>query len=117
MSTGDRRRLERAVLWVRLGEIDYDELEWPDEGCYETGVITILNRDDWSSSGYPVGKVDADAGRAAVDYEFTAGDLAMTNDVVAVDIAPLNKGGNARSRFLLRLTHGTSCRPNPSGAG
>lgn len=34
---GDRRRLERRVLWARSGEDDYDETGCPNEGCYEKG--------------------------------------------------------------------------------
>jgi 4-hydroxythreonine-4-phosphate dehydrogenase len=96
---GDRRTLERAALWVRPGEIDYDEVGRPDEGRYEPGMITLLDRGDSSSSGFPVGKVDAGAGRAAVDYVFTACDLAMANDVDAVVTAPLNKAAMHAAGF------------------
>lgn len=64
---GDRRTLERAAFRVASREIDCDEVERHDEGRYKPGLITILNRDDSTFSGYPVGKVDATAGRAAVD--------------------------------------------------
>ncbi|MDQ3524377.1 MAG: 4-hydroxythreonine-4-phosphate dehydrogenase PdxA [Chloroflexota bacterium] len=88
---GDRRTLERAGPWVGVAEMQFDEVERPGDGRYESGVVTILNRDGSPQNGYPVGQVTSDAGNAAVDYVFVACDMATSGDADAVVTAPLNK--------------------------
>lgn len=96
---GDRRTLERAGSWVRAENTEFDEVARPGEGSYEPGIITLLNRDDSTTDGYPVGQVTAEAGKAAVDYVFVACDLATEGDADAVVTAPLNKAAMHAAGF------------------
>jgi 4-hydroxythreonine-4-phosphate dehydrogenase len=61
--------------------------------------VTILNRDDSDENGYAIGEVSADAGKAAVDYVFTACDLTSEGQTDAVVTAPLNKAAMHAAGF------------------
>lgn len=88
---GDRQTLERAAAWVDATALTYDVVSRPADGRYQPGTITLLDRHTSPPGGYPIGQVTAEAGQAAVDFVFTACDLAMAGNVDAVVTAPLNK--------------------------
>jgi 4-hydroxythreonine-4-phosphate dehydrogenase len=88
---GDRQTLERAAPWVDATNLAYDVVSRPDAGRYQAGTITLLEPHDAPPGGYTIGKVSTEAGHAAVDFVFTACDLALAQKVDAVVTAPLNK--------------------------
>jgi 4-hydroxythreonine-4-phosphate dehydrogenase len=96
---GDRATLERAAHWVGAEQLAYEVVADPDEGTYRHGTITLINIAEAPSGGYEVGKVQAAAGRAAVECVFRACDLAMAGDVDAVVTAPLNKAAMHAAGF------------------
>jgi 4-hydroxythreonine-4-phosphate dehydrogenase len=88
---GDRRTLERAAGWVGAEHLAYDVVDQPGDGQYRPGVVTLLDLQQAPPDGYAIGKVTAEAGRAAVECVFLACDLATAGVVDAVVTAPLNK--------------------------
>ncbi|MDQ4044493.1 MAG: 4-hydroxythreonine-4-phosphate dehydrogenase PdxA [Chloroflexota bacterium] len=96
---GDRSTLERAAEWVDAIELTYDVVTEPGAGRYQPGTVTLLDLQTAPPGGYPIGEVDAGAGRAAVEYVFRACDLALEGKVDAVVTAPLNKAAMHAAGF------------------
>ncbi|HEY9076661.1 MAG TPA: 4-hydroxythreonine-4-phosphate dehydrogenase PdxA [Anaerolineaceae bacterium] len=88
---GDWRILQRAAAWVGIDALQIDVVHQPEEGIYQAGVVTLLDLQNASPDECPVGRVSAPAGKAAVEYVFTACDLALAGQVDGVVTAPLNK--------------------------
>jgi 4-hydroxythreonine-4-phosphate dehydrogenase len=96
---GDRQTFERAAAWVGASDLTYDVVTRPQDGCYQPGIVTLLDLQTAPDGGYDIGQVSAEAGRAAVECVFLACDLAMAADVDAVVTAPLNKAAMHRAGF------------------
>jgi 4-phospho-D-threonate 3-dehydrogenase / 4-phospho-D-erythronate 3-dehydrogenase len=88
---GDGRLLERASFWLGCDPLQIEAVVSPADGAYLPGTISLLDLHNCEPSLCPVGQVSALAGKAAVEYVFTACDLAISNAVDAVVTAPLNK--------------------------
>ncbi len=88
---GDARILARAAAWVGGAPLRLEVVETPAAGSYTPGTLTVLDLHNADPAAIAPGKVSADAGKAAVEYVFTACDLAMAGAVDAVVTAPLNK--------------------------
>ncbi|MCC6790283.1 MAG: 4-hydroxythreonine-4-phosphate dehydrogenase PdxA, partial [Thermomicrobiales bacterium] len=95
---GDRRILERAAPWVG-STIAVESVSTPAEGRYAPGTLTLLDLANADPASIPVGKIGADAGRAAVEYVFLGCDLATAGEVDAVVTAPLNKAAMHAAGF------------------
>ncbi len=96
---GDRRILSRAAGWLNLPEPDFDIVARPQDGLYTPGRLTLLDLQNASPEDCPVGRIAPASGRAAVEYVFTACDLAMSGEVDAVVTAPLNKAAMRAAGF------------------
>jgi 4-hydroxythreonine-4-phosphate dehydrogenase len=88
---GDRRILARAAPWCAAEELRYDLVTTPSTANYRPGVISIYNLDNADPAACPVGVVSAAAGNAAVEYVFTACDMALAGSIDGIVTAPLNK--------------------------
>jgi 4-hydroxythreonine-4-phosphate dehydrogenase len=88
---GDRRTMERAAAWVGAESLAYEVVAEPEDGQYRPGLVTMLDLQQAPAGGYEIGKVTAEAGKAAVECVFLACDLATAGKVDAVVTAPLNK--------------------------
>jgi 4-hydroxythreonine-4-phosphate dehydrogenase len=88
---GDQRILQRAAAWVGSPAPAFDLVTAPAAGTYTPDRITLLDLHNADPAAIPPGQVTAAAGAAAVDYVFTACDLALAGQVDAVVTAPLNK--------------------------
>jgi 4-phospho-D-threonate 3-dehydrogenase / 4-phospho-D-erythronate 3-dehydrogenase len=88
---GDRRILERAAAWLDQPALGYESVGAPAEGYYAAGMVALLDLGNAAPEACPTGQVSAPSGRAAVEYVFSACDLALTGAVDAVVTAPLNK--------------------------
>jgi 4-hydroxythreonine-4-phosphate dehydrogenase len=88
---GDARILQRAQMWVGGSPLALEVVSKPEQGSYTVGIVTILDLQNADPSLIPPGQVSGMAGKAAVEYVFTACDLAMAGEVDAVVTAPLNK--------------------------
>ncbi len=96
---GDRRILERAAPWVNQPAPTYNLVHDPASGSYQWGTITLLDLQNADPNACRLAVVSAAAGRAAVEYVFTACDLAMAHTVDAVVTAPLNKDAMNQAGF------------------
>ena len=96
---GDERILRRVMDivarqtpgFVENAPVNFEAVRAPAEGAYTAGTITLLDLRNADPEQCPLGRVSAPSGRAAVEYVFTACDLAMDGQVDAVVTAPLNK--------------------------
>jgi 4-hydroxythreonine-4-phosphate dehydrogenase len=88
---GDARILARAQGWVGGAPLAIEVVSKPAEGSYKPGTLTLLDLHNVNPTEVPPGQVNAVAGKAAVEYVFTACDLATVGKVDAVVTAPLNK--------------------------
>ena len=88
---GDARILHRAAPWVDEAPLRIDVVREPAAGLYNPDKLTLLDLHNATPSECPPGRISAAAGRAAVEYVFSACDLALAKLVDAVVTAPLNK--------------------------
>ena len=88
---GDERILARAMNWLETPRLDVQPVKVPEDGKYEAGTITLLDLQNAPPHECPAGELSATAGKAAVEYVFTACDLALAGQVGAMVTAPLNK--------------------------
>jgi 4-phospho-D-threonate 3-dehydrogenase / 4-phospho-D-erythronate 3-dehydrogenase len=88
---GDARILARAEAWVGGARLAVESVKEPSQGSYKPGTLTVLDLHNADPAAIPPGKISAAAGKAAVEYVFTACDLALSGEVDAVVTAPLNK--------------------------
>ncbi len=110
---GDRRILARAQAWVGGAALPMETVATPTDGAYRAGVLTLLDLHNADPTTIAPGAVSGDAGRAAVEYVFTACDLALSGEVDAIVTAPLNKeamnlGGHhfpGHTELLAERTH------------
>jgi len=88
---GDRRMLARAAEWLGGAPLNIRSVTHPAGSIYQPDEVTLLDLANAAPGECPVGQISAAAGRAAVEYVFTACDLALAGSVDAVVTAPLNK--------------------------
>jgi 4-hydroxythreonine-4-phosphate dehydrogenase len=88
---GDARVLQRAAAWVGGTPLTIEIVNKAEEGRYTPGTLTLLDLHNADPGEIPPGKISAAAGKAAVEYVFTACDLALAGEVDGVVTAPLNK--------------------------
>lgn len=88
---GDGRILTRAAPWIGGAELSVETVETPAAGRYRPGTLTLLDLHNADPAEILPGQVTGAAGRAAVEYVFTACDLATAGEVDGIVTAPLNK--------------------------
>ncbi|NLG96944.1 MAG: 4-hydroxythreonine-4-phosphate dehydrogenase PdxA [Chloroflexi bacterium] len=88
---GDARILGRAAGWLGRSPLHFEPVSDPAQARCEPGTVPLLDLHNASPAGCPVGQVSASSGRAAVEYVFSACDLALAGRVDAIVTAPLNK--------------------------
>lgn len=113
---GDQRVLSRAAQWLGTEEVTFEALVEPQRGKYQPGQITLLDLANADPSQIAPGQLSAAAGRAAVEYVFTACDLALAGAVDAVVTAPLNKEAMHLAGFTRYAGH-TELLAERTGAG
>src|SRR4051812_26259622 len=88
---GDSRILKRAQAWIGGAPLALEMVSKPEQGHYEVGTVAVLDLQNADPSLIPPGQISGVAGKAAVEYVFTACDLATAGEVDAVVTAPLHK--------------------------
>ncbi len=78
--------VEVAQLSLRINRIGS-----PSEALFKRGVIDVLSLDNIDLPVLVMGKPQAMAGKAAVEYVIKAAEMAMSGEVDAIVTAPLNK--------------------------
>jgi 4-phospho-D-threonate 3-dehydrogenase / 4-phospho-D-erythronate 3-dehydrogenase len=88
---GDARILHRAAVWLGMPEPVFECIDSPREGEYRLGTVPLLDLGNAPPEECPPGEVTAGAGDAAVQYVFSACDLAMDGAVDGIVTGPINK--------------------------
>jgi len=89
LAVGDARALRRAVEVCEL-DVEIHPISKVDEALFRPGVLDVLDQEVLTTD--PAwGKVDADAGRAAIAAIEAATRAALRGEVTAVVTAPINK--------------------------
>ncbi len=78
--------IEVAKLSLRLNRVDS-----PEEGLYQRGAIDIMSLDNIDVDSLVMGKAQAMAGGASVEFVVEAAKMAMRDEVDGIVTAPLNK--------------------------
>lgn len=78
--------IEVAGLSLRINKV-----EVPLDGLYRRGIIDILSLDNIDASALVMGKPQAMAGKASVEFVIKATEMAMRDEVDGIVTAPLNK--------------------------
>jgi 4-hydroxythreonine-4-phosphate dehydrogenase len=96
---GDRRIFDRAAAFPGIAPVAVETVSSAGAGRYAPGTLTLLDLANADPAEIPIGQISAQAGRAAVEYVFTACDLATSGVAAAVVTAPLNKAAMHRAGF------------------
>jgi 4-hydroxythreonine-4-phosphate dehydrogenase len=96
---GDARILRRAAHSLGMADLPIEPLREPQDGRYHADRLTLLDLHNADPQECSYGQLSAQAGRAAVEYVFTACDLATAGKVAAVVTAPLNKAAMNMAGF------------------
>src|SRR5690606_23609036 len=88
---GDRRMIDHTAQLLGLPQPNYDLISKPSAGRYEPNLITLIDLQNADPAHCEIGKVSANAGRAAVEYVFLGCDLALAQQTDGIGTAPLNK--------------------------
>lgn len=83
--------LERAAK-VLNQKIECHKISDPEEAGYKLGVIDVLETGEYDTDSIEWGKVQALAGRMAVDWIMKSIELGMSKKIDAVSTAPIHKG-------------------------
>ena len=83
--------MERAAK-VLGKELKYNKIEDPSEAKYEFGTVDIIETGDYDTDSIEWGKVQALAGRMAVDWIMKSIELGQAGKIDAVSTAPIHKG-------------------------
>ncbi len=96
---GDKRILERTTPLLGEDAPTIFSVADPATGVFEPGFVTLLDLKNASPRDCPLGEISAVSGRAAVEYVFTATDLAIAGDIDGLVTAPLNKAAMHAAGF------------------
>lgn len=96
---GDRRILDRAMVNLGIPPMGIDDAGGPATAVYQPGTVTLIDLENADPAACPWGEISPASGKAAVEYVFTACDMAMTGAVDAIVTAPLNKAAMFAAGF------------------
>ncbi|MCX5749973.1 MAG: 4-hydroxythreonine-4-phosphate dehydrogenase PdxA [Candidatus Saganbacteria bacterium] len=88
---GDASVMKNAMKVAKVSPLVLNEIKRIDNGNFQAGMINILDMDNVEVSKLKIGKISAEAGRAAIKYVERAVDLALEGKVHAIATAPINK--------------------------
>ena len=87
---GDAMAMEMGIEVAGLNQ-KINKVEAPRDGLYKRGIIDILSLDNIDASNLVMGKPQAMAGKASVEFVVKAAEMAMRDEVDGIVTAPLNK--------------------------
>ena len=88
---GDSKVIKNAAKFSKTSPLVLNEIKRLDEGKYAGQYLNILDLDNVNVSKLKIGKVSAEAGRAAIKYVEKAIDLTLAGKADAIVTAPINK--------------------------
>ncbi len=87
---GSKKIVEQAICITGV-TLRVNTVRAPKEGCYDTGVLNLIDIDNIDMAKFAFGKVSGMCGRAAYEYIEKSIELAMNREVAAVATPPINK--------------------------
>jgi 4-hydroxythreonine-4-phosphate dehydrogenase len=87
---GDKKIMEQAIAITGVN-LKINIVEQPEEGCYEKGILNLIDFDNINMNRFEFGKVSGMCGKAAFDYIVKTIELANDGKVDAVATTPINK--------------------------
>ncbi len=87
---GDAGAMEMGVEVAKLS-LRINRVGSPDEGLYQRGAIDMMSLDNIDADALVMGKAQAMAGKASVEFVVKAAEMAMRDEVDGIVTAPLNK--------------------------
>ena len=87
---GDLRTMEKAIV-ICKGDLRIRVIESPEEGCYEVGVLNLVDLKNVDHQNFEFGVVSGMCGKAAYEYIETCISFALKKQVDAVATTPINK--------------------------
>jgi len=87
---GNKSILEQAMVFCNLN-LEIKVIENVEDGDYRTGIINLINMNNFDIEKLEIGKVQGIAGKAAFDYIKKTTELAMAGKIDAMATTPINK--------------------------
>jgi 4-hydroxythreonine-4-phosphate dehydrogenase len=87
---GDLRVLENTAKALRI-PLELKPVTAPHDASQIANVISVLDNGNFDAASVQLGTLSANAGKAAVDWVISAGNLAKENEIQAIVTAPINK--------------------------
>lgn len=87
---GDKKIMEQAIRITKT-DLTIKTIADPDEGCYEKGILNLIDLNNIDMSTFEFGKVSKMCGQAAYDYIVEAIRIANEGKADAVATTPINK--------------------------
>ena len=88
---GDAEIIRRALRFTKLTNLKINAINDISEAEFRYGVIDVLDLKNVDAEKVSIGKLSAEAGKAAVEYVLKATDLALKGIIDAIVTAPINK--------------------------
>ncbi len=86
---------DRSVMENTAGDLNFPVkvrgISNPSEAVFDSGMLDVLDLTNIDFGRFALGRVEASAGKAAVEYLKKAGNLAMEGKIDAIASAPVNK--------------------------
>lgn len=87
---GDKKIMEQAIR-ITKADLTINTIAEPEEGCYEKGILNLIDLNNIDMSSFEFGKVSEMCGQAAYDYIVEAIRIANEGKADAVATTPINK--------------------------
>lgn len=87
---GDKKIMEQAIR-ITNADLTINTITDPNEGCYEKGILNLIDLNNIDMSSFEFGKVSEMCGQAAYDYIVEAIRIANEGKADAVATTPINK--------------------------
>ncbi len=91
VAIAESEMMREAVKFSGVG-IDVHPISSPDAGCYESGILDVLDLQNIDGRSIQYQQVAADCGRASFEYVKKVIELAMAKEIDATVTGPINKG-------------------------
>lgn len=87
---GEERVIRDAIGFTR-SNLKIHKLKKPEDGCYEEGILNLIDLSNINHKEFQIGKISGMCGRAAYEYIAKSIELANDGEVAAVSTPPINK--------------------------
>lgn len=88
---GSKKVLQQAMHYPNIPQVTLHVVDAPEHGCYERGILNLIDLDNIDLAELTLGTVSSMCGRAAYEYIEKSIDLALSGAVDAIATTPINK--------------------------